>query len=502
MTKYFLMLLVGFLTLSCSKKVEFTGNVAGGSPLERIEFIEAAGVATLPLTNVGVDAKGNFSGAFEAPRDGMYLMTYGGKQGMIFVKGGQKLNISGQAATFPMQFTVTGDAKKDNDFLREVENKIKDYAANINLGDMVAKKEDAFLKSVEKIHADLEKRIDQAAKQTSAGSDVVQWKKDELEASVLGLMAQYEMHHPQVANDPNYKISKKFQEMEAGLQKNKERMLKNQPLYRNYLLGKLNKDFMEFGQKKSQAGQQQPSSVLFSEFLDSRKELSDLEKDYLLAYIIASGDISPSTSPEDKAKVQKIIQEKIKNAEIKKDLERIQFVIDGPATGKPAPGGKLVTAEGKDFSLSAQRAKPALVIFYASWNPYISEMTIPVLKEVHEFYNSKLDFVYVNMDDSKEQFVKTSKALLQGLSGTQVYAEGGINSSFAKDWGLYGFKLPSFIIIDKAGNVASKTFYNLGDPDLVQVLEKQTGLKAPEVEQSPEIKLQNDWADAPAVQTP
>ena len=101
MKTYFLVLLFSILAVSCSKKVEVKGNFAGGSPLERIEFIEASGVATLPLTNIGVDSKGSFTGSFEAPKNGMYIMTYAGKQAMVYLKGGQTLNISGQADNSP-----------------------------------------------------------------------------------------------------------------------------------------------------------------------------------------------------------------------------------------------------------------------------------------------------------------------------------------------------------------------------------------------------------------
>jgi uncharacterized protein YcfL len=56
MKKYLFLLLISLLVVSCSK-VKVEGNVKGGSPLERIEFIEASGVATLPLVNIGVDEK-------------------------------------------------------------------------------------------------------------------------------------------------------------------------------------------------------------------------------------------------------------------------------------------------------------------------------------------------------------------------------------------------------------------------------------------------------------
>lgn len=494
MKKYIFMLMIAFVAMSCSKKVEITGNFAGGSPLERIEFIEASGVATLPLMNVGVDSKGSFSGSFDAPKDGMYIMTYAGKQGMIYLKGGQKLNISGQAEAFPSKFTVTGDAKKNNDFIQEALLQIQGYASKINIGELVTKDEANFLKEVEKIRNELEKRIDAAAKKSSPDSDAIQWKKDEMNASILGLMNQYEMNHGQVSGKADFKVSKNFIDAEAKLKKDNDRMLKNQPIYRNYLLGKLSQDFGTYANNNNKSGEE-TSSVLFSQYLDTKKEMPQLEKDYLLAFVMSNSDINPSTSPENTVKINKIINEKIKNAEIKKDLERIQFVLSGPKVGEAISAAPLVKEDGSAFKLTDHKAKPAMVMFYASWNPYINEATIPVLKEITNFYKSKMDFIYVNLDDTKEQFTKTSKAMFMGFTGTNVYGEGGMNSKIAKDLGIYGFKLPSFIMIDKEGKVASKFFFNLGDPELVNTLDKLTGLKAPVA--PPEVNLQNDLVTPP-----
>ena len=65
--------------------------------------------------------------------------------------------------------------------------------------DRVSKDEASFLKDVEKIKADLEKSIEAASKKTSPDREVVQFKKDELDASLLGLMNQYEMNHAPVS---------------------------------------------------------------------------------------------------------------------------------------------------------------------------------------------------------------------------------------------------------------------------------------------------------------
>ncbi|WP_238554935.1 hypothetical protein [Chryseobacterium sp. P1-3] len=118
MKKYLLLFIITVFVMSCSKKVEVKGKITGSSPLERIEFVEASGVGTLPLVNIGLDKNGNFSGSFEAPKDGMYVINYAGRQNLIYLERGQKVNISGNGATFPNEYIITGDAKKNNDFLQ------------------------------------------------------------------------------------------------------------------------------------------------------------------------------------------------------------------------------------------------------------------------------------------------------------------------------------------------------------------------------------------------
>jgi len=149
----------------------------------------------------------------------------------------------------------------------------------------------------------------------------------------------------------------------------------------------------------------------------------------------------------------------------------------------------LVKQDGSAYKLSENKGKPYMIVFYASWNPYIAEGTMPVLKEVVNFYKSKMNFVFVNLDDTKDQFTKTSNALLKGIPGTNVYGDGGLNSDIAKKYGVYGFKLPSFIVVDKNGKVASRSFVNLGDQDLITILDKQTGLSAPKVDPAAQLQI-------------
>ncbi|MGO4707605.1 TlpA family protein disulfide reductase [Chryseobacterium sp. 2TAF14] len=491
--KYLLLFVIAIFAMSCSKKVEVKGKIAGSSPLERIEFVEASGVATLPLANFGIDKDGNFTGTFEAPKNGMYVINYAGKQNLIFLKGGQKLNISGNSATFPNEYVVTGDAKNDNDFFQACQKFLTNYGQTLNIQQLASGDENTYVKAMQKIEADVNKNIDENVKKFNPGNEVVEWKKTDAKVAILNLLVNYEMTKKQMSgNNPSFKLAKVFTDYETKLQENKEKMIKTSPFYRQYLLMKMSPDFQTFAQSKTQgkANANITTSELFNEFLKGKKEVSQTEKDYLLAFVMAQSDVHPQTPPATTDKIKKIIEEDIKDATIKADLKKMLFVINGFKIGDDAPEASLVKQDGSAYKLSENKGKPYMIVFYASWNPYIAEGTVPVLKEVVNFYKSKMNFVFVNLDDTKDQFIKTSNALLKGIPGTNVYGEGGLNSDIAKKYGVYGFKLPSFVVVDKNGKVASRSFVNLGDQDLVTILDKQTGLKAPQV--NPQAQLQLD----------
>lgn len=243
MKKYLLLFVIAIFVMSCSKKVEVKGKIAGGSPLERIEFVEASGVATLPLANFGIDKDGNFKGTFEAPKNGMYVINYAGKQNLIFLKGGQKLNISGNSATFPGEYVVTGDAKSDNDFFQACQKFLTNYGQSLNIQQLASGDEGAYVKAMQKIEADINKNIDENEKKFNPGKEVVEWKKIDAKTAILNLLVNYEMTKKQMSgNNPSFKLGKAFTDYEAKLQENKDNMIKTSPFYRQYLLTKMSTD--------------------------------------------------------------------------------------------------------------------------------------------------------------------------------------------------------------------------------------------------------------------
>ncbi|MDO4225656.1 MAG: redoxin domain-containing protein [Bergeyella zoohelcum] len=474
------MFLMAIVAISCSKKVEIKGKISQGTPLERIEIIEASGVGTLPLLNIGVDAKGEFAGEFEAPKSGMYILTYGGNATQIYLKGGQTLGLYADAMAFPTEMKITGDAKANNDFLKATDKAIETYTAKLNGQELLMKKEDAFIKEYQKIKTDFLKLVDATADKHDEDTDARDYKKDEVATSLLPLLYAYETQHSIIANDPKYRASEKFKTLKKEEEKDNDRYIKDFPRYREFKLNELNEKYTKYTETLPKNPKVVPMvSQVFADFLKTQKDLSSTAKDYFLAYVLAQADLN-YMNQKNYDKITKLIDDNISDAQIKTDLKHLQTTLMGYKVGS-TPELELQTKEGKSTNLSDLKGKPTLVMFYASWNPHIALTAIPILKEVTDFYKSKINFAYINLDDTNEQFTKTSKELLKGFAGEHYWIKGGVNSKTARDFGIYAFKMPSYILLDKDGKFYGRPFFNLGDPEFVEIMTKLTGIKAPEV---------------------
>ena len=185
----------------------------------------------------------------------------------------------------------------------------------------------------------------------------------------------------------------------------------------------------------------------------------------------------------------KLLNDNIKDSEVKAGLEKVEKAVYGLKVGTAAPSVDFIDVSGKKVPSSSFNGKPTLIMFYASWNPYIAESVVPMLKEVTNAYKSKVNFVFIDVDDNAAQFKKTAVAMLSGTEGQKLYAKGGLKSEMAQKYALYGFKLPSFVILDKDGKIASKSFMSMMEPDFKTALDKVSGITGPVIT-PPQMQVQ------------
>ncbi|QCX53373.1 TlpA disulfide reductase family protein [Elizabethkingia sp. JS20170427COW] len=476
MKKLLLIALCTLFMVSCSNKksVIISGKIEGASPLERIEIIDITDPATLPIANIGVDAQGNFSDTLEIPKNGVYAITYGGMDSHIYLKGGENLKLSGMAGAFPNQFTVEGDAK-NNDFLKKTKTYADNYFSKLSQ-EIVLKDEAKFLTELGKFKSDINKEIDNIAKTTGADSDLVKWKKEELDVNLLLISGQYVALHGQLTNNPNFKVSEKFTNYQKELVGNEEDKIKNFLGYRKYLLSNIGQGFQEFQQKN-----QKPGASLTEVFINylKDKKYSPLVKDYLISFVATSIDMHPQAENTDQ--LIKVLDENIKDEKVKESIHKVEKAIFGLKVGSETPKVDLLDAQNKKVTLDAvAKGKPTMVVFYSSWAPYTIQ-SMPIIKQITTAYQAKMNTVFINLDDTFAQAKKTNDSMLKDIKAQKLYAKGGLNSDAAKQFAIYAFKLPSFVIIGKDGKIASKTFMNVMDPELKSALDKTSGMVGPPI---------------------
>ncbi|WP_033398512.1 TlpA family protein disulfide reductase [Riemerella columbina] len=476
MKKYLFLMLSALLIVSCSKKdqVIVSGVIKNVSPLDRIELINASSPTTLPVANIGVDANGKFSDTIAIAEDGLYAITVGRNMNFVYLKKGEHLNITADGADFSSSMKVEGDGEKNNAFLAALQKYMTEYLGKVDV-QFMSKDEKPFLDEVQKMDKDMEKKIDELKSKFSPDSDLVKLKKDEAKVNLLMLMEQYANIHGQATGNPNYKPSLSFNNIRESLVKNEVQLVKEIPTYRSYLLMKYKDRFDQFVDNLK--NKDLSATEAFAQFINKEKGVDQEVKDQLLAFVAMQYDMSPQNPRFDQ--MMATLDKEVKNPQIKKDLKEIKLVMQGLPKGTKAPDEGLVTADGKAFQFSMIKDnRPTVLIFYTSWTPYVNEALKSINAELNETYANHINTVIVNLDDTQDQFKKTSDAVLKDLKNVQsVYAKGGLKSKVAKAYGIYGFKLPCIVVVDKDGKIVSASYVETRGDGLEKVLTTLTGIQ-------------------------
>ncbi len=476
MKKYIIAIILCLLVVSCSEKVDFEGQVKGGSPLERIEFVEATGVATLPLVNVGIDADGQFKGTFDAPKNGTYLMTYAGKQKLFYLKKGQSLKIAFDANDFPEKTEIQGDAKNNNLFLDKSQKEMFAYSEKVGIDKAFEKSASEFVSFLQKTQQYLTQNNQRLASEMGADDEVLQWRENDVKIGILNLLAQYE-NAKKEENKEAFQPINEFKNYRKQLLENEDELVSSFPVYRAYLLNQIADEFEDFHTERLR-GKIEPVSVSndFVKFLKTKKDLSPLAKDYLIAFVMAQRDILPTVKDFQIDHLHKIIENHVHEKQVKTDLKKVIKAVAGLKIGEQAPDSELISSDGKPVKMSSFKGKPSLVMFYASWSPNVFGQ-VQELREMGKIYGDDIQLVAVNLDDTQTQFLETSKALMRDIKVKNVYAKGGLKSSMAKDYFIYGFKLkPSYLVLNKDGEISSRFYFELKNEQLQEILHELSGI--------------------------
>jgi len=232
--------------------------------------------------------------------------------------------------TRDLKFTDKPYTEKE---IQETINKIDEHFGEYENKHLVEKDEKNFLVEFNKIKKDLYNTSNRLSKQLNPDKEVINYIDTKHKVLLLSLLDIYEIVHKMVTNQPNFKVSKHFNDLKNEMLKDRDKMVAEFPEFRQFELRLLNNDFQKFAQPKllKQGNDKIVISELFLEFLKTRKDISPLERDYLLSYTLSEYDLRPNNM-KNYDKIHKII-DGLTTSKVKNELKQLQIARMGEKAG-------------------------------------------------------------------------------------------------------------------------------------------------------------------------
>ncbi|MCF0206625.1 MAG: TlpA family protein disulfide reductase [Bacteroidales bacterium] len=120
--------------------------------------------------------------------------------------------------------------------------------------------------------------------------------------------------------------------------------------------------------------------------------------------------------------------------------------------GSKAPDFEIETLDGEDFSLSSNKGKYTLVVFWASWCTSCRDEIPRINEALSLFKRANVDVVGISLDEDEsdlKRFVAENKLQFK-VASDYLKWDGQIVQNYAV------FSTPSFFLIDKDMNIISK----------------------------------------------
>ena len=159
-----------------------------------------------------------------------------------------------------------------------------------------------------------------------------------------------------------------------------------------------------------------------------------------------------------------------KKEEVKKSAQTVYDKISKLAIGAPSPiFTNYENANVGTSSLSDFKGKLVYIDVWATWcRPCLAE--IPALKALHDKFknNKNIEFVSLSIDDDREAWRKAVKD--KDLKGVQLIADKAFESQFIQDYSIS--QIPTFLLIDKEGNIVNPNAPRPSDPEIEKELQK------------------------------
>ncbi len=157
----------------------------------------------------------------------------------------------------------------------------------------------------------------------------------------------------------------------------------------------------------------------------------------------------------------------VTDPKIKEKLTTQFLVADALKPGSPSPKFDYENQKGGKTTLESLNGKYIYIYLWATWCGPCREQ-IPFLQKIEEQHKGKnIEFVSISIDAQKDQEKWSKFVTEKQLGGIQLLAENEWESQFLKAYGV--FSVPTFILIDPAGNIVNAYAPKPSDDKLIDL---------------------------------
>lgn len=463
MKTFFYSSLLIMVLLSCNQKgkVIIKGNILNSFG-SKMQLIDQNSLNTFPFHYIYPDANGNFSDTLEIEKPGFYSLSYDGWYQPLYLKKNETIEIQILPNDQNAYFFGKGDFEKNknnNNFNTQLERFINEHFSIVN-EDVFMVSEHEFLKYITDLKKLIDNEFQKLAKIHHPEEDFKRLRNKINQGFYEMVCYQFETFYPFMNNNKTFVASHSYSNFTKSLVSDKVALLKEDPSYRN-LYSSIYVNLFYSDLEKQNIHNPPFDFNNFAKFMFKNHQ-SKIFNDMILADNFKNAKYQSDTI--DFAKTDQEMNEYIFNTDFKNQLQEYKKGRYGLKIGKKAPQSPLVDTKGKAFDWESLNGKPSVIINYASYSPEILPILKQMLVPLMQAYKDKAYFVFVNLDGTDTQFQKTNHNLLVNIEAIKLHAKKGLNSVYAKEHYVNSLILPSLVLLDSEGRVASQKVPDPSNP--------------------------------------
>ncbi|MEM9824582.1 MAG: TlpA disulfide reductase family protein, partial [Bacteroidota bacterium] len=393
-----------------------------------------------------------------------YDLVNGNQKFKLFIKPGDKINISLNGSNPLASLSFSGDGVAENNYLKNKSmaggsrlNKQQNYALGEAEFQKVMNEHLQAAKSVWEDYLKDNKGMHPSFVATEEADLLYEWADE---------YYNYPRYHKFYAQKPDFQASPEFMKYLDQVNFNDEAIV-GSTNYQKFLIHYLYEEGVKLMEKDPELKSKTNGRTLANLRAVNEQFTAQKVKDFLTFSIFQ--DHLKYQSVNDLGELMKAFNENNTNA-IYKEIVNKEYNRWIPLNrGQPAPNFKYKDINGKEFALSDFKGKYVYIDIWATWcGPCKKE--IPHLESLQKAYKNypNLVFASISIDKNIDAWEKMVKD--QSMKGLQLIGENAGQSKICRDYQVSG--IPRFILVDDQGKIIDARAPRPSSKEIKTILEE------------------------------